>query len=96
MFGKEPAVILGALAEVIRAIIPMLLVFGFINWTDPQIGAVLLVVGVTIGFLNVLFTRSQVVPTERANAQIQTGIDGPSTATVGQVIKQTEAKEALK
>lgn len=37
MFGKEPTVILGALSEVIRAIIPTLIIFGILHWTPEQI-----------------------------------------------------------
>ena len=59
MFQKEPAVILGALSEVIKAVIPMLIIFGFINWTGEQVAQVMLVVGVAVGFFNVLLTRSQ-------------------------------------
>lgn len=92
MLGREPAVIIGAFAELVRAVIPLMLIFGYLNWSDPQIGQVMLFIGVCVGFLNVLFTRSQVVPTEKANAQIQTGIDGPSHATVAEVIAKTEAQ----
>lgn len=93
MFGKEPAVILGALSEVIKAIIPMLIIFGFIQWSGEQVAQVMLVVGVGIGFLNVLLTRSQVVPTEKANAQIETAIRMPATSNVEDVIKK-EARDS--
>lgn len=90
MLGKEPAVILGALSEVIKAIIPMLIIFNFINWSGEQVAQVMLVVGVIIGFLNVVLTRSQVVPTETANAQIAVGIKSPKNTTVEQVIAKQE------
>lgn len=95
MLGKEPAVILGALAEVVKAIIPMLIIFNFINWTGEQVAQVMLVVGVAIGFFNVLLTRNAVVPTEKANSQIATAINMPATTagvptTVEQVITQEE------
>lgn len=91
MFGKEPAVILGALSEVVRAVIPTLIIFGYIQWTGEQVAQFMLLAGVVIGFFNVLLTRSQVVPTERANDQIRMAIDSPSSATVEQVIAKTEA-----
>jgi hypothetical protein len=90
MFNKEPAVILGALSEVVRAIIPTLIIFGLINWSGDQVAQVMLLVGVMVGFLNVLLTRSQVVPTEKANAQIETAIRMPADATVKQVIAKQE------
>jgi hypothetical protein len=51
----------------------------------------MLLVSVIVGFFNILLTRSQVVPVEKANAQIERAIAGPSTATVSEVIKQEEA-----
>lgn len=95
MLGKEPAVVLGALSEVVKAVIPLLIIFNFINWTGEQVAQVMLVVGVIIGFLNVVLTRSQVVPTERANEQIQRAIESPSNTTVEQVIKAQEKAEGL-
>jgi hypothetical protein len=71
MFGKEPAVILGALSEVIRAVIPTLIIFGFISWTGEQVAQVMLLVGVVIAFLNIALTRSQVVPIVVADKQIE-------------------------
>lgn len=94
MFQKEPTLILGALSEVIRAVIPTLIIFGFIQWTGEQVAQVMLLVGVVIAFLTILLTRSQVVPTEKANAQIETAIRMPASATVPQVIAKQE-KESL-
>ena len=92
MLGREPAVIIGGIAELIRAVIPMLIIFGYLQWTDNQLAQVMLVIGVAVAVGEKWFTRSQVVPTEKANAQIQTGIDSPSNTTVAQVIAQTEAE----
>jgi hypothetical protein len=94
MFGKEPTVILGALSEVVRQIIPMLIIFGIIHWTGEQVAQVMAAVSAAIAMFTILLTRSQVVPTEKANAQIETAIKMPSTATVEQVIAKQE-KEGL-
>lgn len=93
MLNREPAVILGGLSEVVRAIIPTLIIFGYIQWTGEQTAQFMLLAGVIIGFFNVLLTRSQVVPTEKANAQIETAIAMPSTATVSEVIKEEAASQ---
>jgi len=68
----------------------MLLVFGYVHWTDAQTGSVMLVVGVTIGALNVIFTRSQTVSTQVANDQIKTAIKAPSDTTVAEVVAITK------
>lgn len=93
MFSKEPAVALKVVEEIIRALIPMALIFGWVQWTEAQTGAVMLFVGVVVGGLTVLLTRSQVVSNKTANAQIKTAIAGPSDATVKEVIAATEAKQ---
>lgn len=91
MFGKEPTVILGALSEVVRTIIPMLIIFNFINWTGEQVAQVMIVVSAVVGFLNIAFTRSQVVPTEVANKQIEVALDKPKgTSSVTEVIRETK------
>jgi len=90
MFGKEPTVILGALSEVIRQIVPMLIIFGVIAWSGEQVAQFMLVVGSAISLFTILLTRSQVVPTEKANAQIETAIRMPASASVGDVIKKEE------
>jgi len=90
MFNHEPAAILGGLSEVIRAIIPTLIIFGFIQWSGDQVAQVMLLTSVVVGFFNILLTRSQVVPTDKANAQIRTAIHMPSDATVKQVIAKQE------
>lgn len=93
MFGKEPAVVLGALSEVVRAVIPTLIIFGMIQWTSEQVAQVMLLVGVIVGFLNILLTRSQVVATETADKQIDVALKMPSTATKGQVIAEVKSQE---
>lgn len=92
MFGREPAVIIGGLADIVRAIIPMLLIFGVIAWTDQQTGAVIFFVGVLVGVAEKLFIRSQVVPTETANEQIRTAVSMPTGTSVKEVIAETEAQ----
>lgn len=93
MFTKEPTVILGALFEVVRAIIPTLIIFGLINWTDTQVAQVFLLVGVVVGFLNVLLTRSQVTPEPTVNALIREAVDSPAGTTPQAVKEAVEAKE---
>lgn len=59
MFSKEPAVVLGAVSEVIKAVIPMLIIFGILKWSGEQVAQVMLVVGVTVSALTVVLTRQQ-------------------------------------
>ena len=92
LFNKEPTVIIGGIAEIIRAINPMLLVFGVIQWTDAQTGAVILVVGVCVGFAEQLFARSQTVPAAVADKQIEIAKASDTNRPTEQIIAQA-AKE---
>lgn len=86
MFGKEPTVILNGLAEILRQVIPMLILFGLLQWSDQQIAAVFMVVSAVVAFLSTALARSQVVPTEVANSQINTAIKMPKDSTLQDVI----------
>ena len=90
MIDKEPTVIIGGLAEIARAIVPLLIIFGYINWTDNQVAQVMLVIGVVVGVAEKWFTRSQTVPTIVANEQIEQGINSPKGTSVKDVIAATK------
>ncbi len=87
---KEPTVIIGALSEVVRAIIPLLIIFNILHWTPEQIAQVLLFVGVLVKSAEVMYTRSQVVPTVVANKQIETATTMAPGTPVEAVIKATK------
>lgn len=97
MFGKEPAVVFGGIATLIGLVIPALIIFEIIHWDDKQIAAIMGIVSFSANFLAVLLTRSQVVPTQVANTQIQTAIDSPAgSLTVPQVIAKTAEDDAAR
>lgn len=94
MLNKEPTVILGAASEAIRQIIPALIVFGFIQWSGEKTAAFNIIVGVFVGFLNVLLTRSTVVPAPQVDALINTAVQMPANATVDDVKAKQAEKDA--
>lgn len=87
MFGREPAVILGF----IGAALALAIGFG-LRVSGEQVNLIMVFAAAGIALATGVVTRSQVVPTETANAQIQTAISMPSTATVTEVIKREEAE----
>jgi hypothetical protein len=93
MLTKEPTVLIGGLAEIARSVIPLLLIFGVINWTDPQIGQVILFIGVMVSVAEKWFTRSQVVSIAVADKQIEIAKASDISRPTEQIIK--EAKESL-
>lgn len=86
MFNREPAVILG----LVGAAIALGVGFG-LPVTPAQTG---LIMGFVSAVLAV-WVRSKVVPTEKANSQIETAIRMPSTATVKDVIAQEKKETGL-
>lgn len=93
MLNKEPTVVLGALSEVVRAIIPTLIIFGVLHWTDSQIAQVMLTVGVLVKSLEMVLARSQVVPVQTADRQMEVARASQFDRPLDQIIK--EAKESL-
>ena len=94
MFNKEPTAIIGALSEAVRQIIPALIVFGFINWSGEKTAAFNIIVGVFVGFLNVLLTRSQTTSEDTVNKLIKEGVKSPTGTPVSAVKAAVEAKES--
>lgn len=92
--NKEPAVIAAGIAQLISLIIPALVLFNLIHWTTEQTVGFMAIVNFGATFVATLFTRQNVVPVEKANAQIVEAIASPKTTTPEQVIQQVEAKDA--
>lgn len=90
MFTREPAVVFKVLEEIVRAAIPMALIFGWIHWTETQTGAVLLFVGVLVGAGATLLTRSQTTPDSQVNALIRTATQ-QAPGTQPDVVKEIQA-----
>ena len=59
---QEPVAVTAGIVAIINAIIPVLLLFGVIDWSEEQIGAVILAVGVVATTLGGWFARSRVTP----------------------------------
>lgn len=91
--NKEPTAIIGGLGELIRQIVPFLVLFGFVAWDDKKVAGVFMLTSGILAFATNIFIRSQVTPTTTANAQIQEGINSPKNTSVADVIRNVEDKE---
>lgn len=87
---REPAFISNGLAEIIRLIIPVLILFGLVNWTGEQVAGIMALVSFVATFVATLFTRTNTVSVPTANEQIQEGINSPQGTTVAQVVQRVE------
>lgn len=93
MFGKEPTAVINGISELVRQVIPMLIIFGLIRWTDLQVAAAFAVLSAFLALVQTLLTRSQVVPVETVNAQIKQAVKMSEDTTVKEVVAATAAKE---
>lgn len=85
MFGKEPALILGFISAA------LILAVGFgLKVSGEQINNIMLFAGAVIALFGGAVIRQQVIPTEKANAQIETAIRMPPDSTLKQVIAKQE------
>lgn len=90
MFGKEPALILGFISAA------LVLAVGFgLKISGEQINNIMLFASAAIALFGGVAIRQQVIPTEKANSQIETAIRMPNTATVEQVIAKEERDSNL-
>ncbi len=87
-FNDEPAAVFGSLSEVLRQVLPVLILFGVVNWTKEQLVGVMVLVSVTLTFLTILFTRKASIPTFRADSQIRTAVNMPVGTTVKEVVAE--------
>lgn len=94
---REPAVIAAGIAQLISLIIPALVLFEVIHWSDKQIVGFMAVITFAAGFVATVFTRQNVTPLETANQQINVALkSNPETTSVQDVIEKVEAKNAAK
>jgi hypothetical protein len=61
--SKEPVVYVNAISAIIVAILPVLAIFGVLDWTVEQFGAVEAAVITVTAIVASVFTRSRVSPT---------------------------------
>lgn len=88
--NKEPTVIINGLSELLRQVLPLLVVVGLVHLSPEKLAGLVSIIGLVLAFVSTTLLRGQVVATDKANAQIVTAIRGPETATVADVIAKTE------
>lgn len=92
MFNKEPTVIVNGLSGLLQQVLPLLVVVGLIHLSPEKLAGWVSVIGLVLTFVSTTLLRSQTVPTDTANKQIETAVRMPSTATVADVISATKTQ----
>lgn len=94
MFGKEPAVIVNGLAELVRQVLPLAVVVGLIELSPEKLAGWVSIIGFVLAFVSTYLIRTSVVSTEIANSQIETAIGMPKTSTLADVMAAEKVKES--
>lgn len=93
MWNKNPTIIINGLAELLRQILPLLVVVGLIQLSPEKLAGLVSIIGLVLAFVSTTLLRSQVVPTETANEQIKVAIDSPKGTRVAEVIEKVESQK---
>jgi hypothetical protein len=89
----EPTIVINALSETIRQLLPLMVVLDVIHLSSEKLGALSIAIGLILGFFTTLFTRAQTVSVDTANKQIQVAVASPEGTSVEDVVAATAAKE---
>lgn len=90
MFNREPTTIINGLSELLRQILPLLVVVGVIKLGPEQLAGWVSIIGLVLTFVTTALLRSQVVPNAKADAQIRTALRMDADSSVGDVVSKTE------
>lgn len=90
MLNKEPAIFFGALGEIAKAVIPVLILGEFVHWSDKLTAAVMFFVGIMVASLSTMFTRQQSVPVTVADKQMEIAKASPVNRPTEQIIAQAK------
>lgn len=92
-FSREPAIWFSGIAEILRMLVPMLIVFGVIHWTETQSVAFFAFSSVVLTFIQTLLTRSATTPTDRVDAFIREARRSPEDTSVKAIRAAVDAKD---
>ena len=67
---QEPTIVINALSETLRQLLPLMVVLDVIHLSSEKLGALSIAIGLILGFFTTLFTRTQVVSVAQADRQI--------------------------
>jgi len=68
---QEPTIVINALSEMLRQLLPLLVILGVFQLTPDKLSALSIAIGLVLGFFTTLFTRSQTVAIAVADRQIE-------------------------
>lgn len=91
LLNKEPVSVVNGLSELLKALLPLLVVVGLVHIDEKSLAAWVLIIGLVLGFVSTTLLRSTVVTTQIADQQIRTAIRGSSTDSLQDVKDKVEA-----
>lgn len=88
--NKEPTVIINGLSELLRQVLPLLVVVGLVHLSPEKLAGLVSIIGLVLAFVSTTLLRGQTIPTDKANSQIATAVRMPEGTSVAQVIAKNE------
>jgi len=89
---QEPTIVINALSEMLRQLLPLLVILGVFRLTPDKLSALSIAIGLVLGFFTTVFTRSQTVSLDTANKQIEIAKVSDASTPTETIVQQ--AKEA--
>lgn len=71
MFNREPTVIINGLSELLRQILPLLVVVGLVQLSPEKLAGLVSITGLVLAFISTTLLRSQTVAAVVADKQIE-------------------------
>lgn len=87
MFNKNPTLILSGIAELVRLVLPLLVLVGLVHLGDKELAGWIAIVGVVISFITTSVLRLQVTPNDTATQQIGIALKKDPTTTSVEDVK---------
>ena len=85
---QEPTIVINALSETLRQLLPLMVVLDVIHLSSEKLGALSIAIGLVLGFFTTLFTRTQVVSLATADKQIEVAKASDSTRPTEEIIAE--------
>lgn len=92
--NKNPTIILNGLSELLRQVLPLLVVIGVVHLEPEKLAGLISIIGLVLAFITTTVLRNQVTPNETADKQIVEAIKSPAGTSIQTIKDKVEEKNA--
>lgn len=91
MLNKNPIIVINGLSELIRQVLPLLVVVGLVHLSPEKLAGLVSIIGLVLAFVSSTLLNAQTIPTVIADQQIRTAVRSPEGTSVKEVKEKVEA-----